>query len=170
MRNSWEYRQSYESLSKTFAKKFVMCFHSPLVREWYYFYVCYFSVRFLDVIVCNAGYNESFHFTIMQAEAVSLKRWRGGGGRAREGTSELMLIATIRTYTGVHSMPCMSDWARNQFRTNQSWWGRWRHICMYVVFTLRKRHGNTAHCGYSAPIWSHPGMETLQIGATFAVI
>lgn len=132
--------------------------------NWYYFYVCCSNVCFLDVIVCNAGHNESFHFTIIQTEAVSLKRWREG----RERASELMLIATIRTHAGVHSIRRMSDWARNQFRTNQSLWGRWRR--MYVVFTVRKGHGNTANCGYSAPTWSHPGMEALKIGATFAII
>lgn len=36
----------------------------------------------------------------------------------------------------------MSDWARKQFRTNQSWCGY-----TYMVSALRKGHGNIVHCG-----------------------
>lgn len=64
------------------------------------------------------------HF-ILQSYRRRLSRWRDEG---RERASELMLIATIRTHTGIHSMRRMSDWARNQFRTNQSLWGRWRRM------------------------------------------
>lgn len=92
--NSWEYRPSWPSLSKTFVTLFLP---SP-VREWYYFYVCYSNVRFLGVIVCNAGHNESFHFTIMQAEAVSLTRWRGGHVGINAYCDDTYM------YTGVHSM------------------------------------------------------------------
>lgn len=55
-------------------------------------------MRFLGVIVCNAGHNESFHFTIMQAEAVSLTRWRGGHVGINAYCDDTYM------YTGVHSM------------------------------------------------------------------